>query len=184
MTVLRDDLLAGRAVALAGSVQSGPVRELLLALGADVLELGSAAELDDQQAADWVRERAPVEALVYDAGGAFGEGGQVALAATLEAAWSAVAAVANGALIGSGKPGKIVLIAPRAGAGPHAEAARSALENLARTLSVEWARYRLTATAIWPGASARAGEIAELVAFLLSPAGDYYSGCRFELGRD
>jgi len=59
---------------------------------------------------------------------------------------------------------------------------RSALENLARTLSVEWARHAITVTAIAPGAATSDEEVAGLVAFLLSPAGDYYSGCRFELG--
>ena len=63
-----------------------------------------------------------------------------------------------------------------------AEAARAALENLARTLSAEWARYGITVTAIAPGRSTTDDEVASLVAFLTSVAGDYYSGCRFELG--
>jgi NAD(P)-dependent dehydrogenase (short-subunit alcohol dehydrogenase family) len=75
-----------------------------------------------------------------------------------------------------------VLIAPAAGAGRYADATRAGLENLARTLSIEWARYGITVTAIAPGVATRDEDIALLVAFLLSPAGDYYSGCRFELG--
>ena len=53
----------------------------------------------------------------------------------------ATRAVATGALIPAGA-GKCVLIAPRPDRGPFAGAARAALENLARTLSVEWARLR------------------------------------------
>jgi NAD(P)-dependent dehydrogenase (short-subunit alcohol dehydrogenase family) len=58
---------------------------------------------------------------------------------------------------------------------------RAALENLARTLSVEWARYGITAVALWPGADTTDAELAELACFLISPAGGYFSGCRFEL---
>ena len=75
-----------------------------------------------------------------------------------------------------------MLIAPRPAAGSFASAARAALENLARTLSVEWARYGVTTVAIAPGARTDRRELAELVCFLVSPAGDYFSGCAFELG--
>ena len=71
----------------------------------------------------------------------------------------------------------IVLIAPRADA-----AARDGLENLARTLSVEWARRGMRVVAICPGPATSGAEVAELTAFLASPAGAYYSGCRFDLG--
>ncbi len=62
------------------------------------------------------------------------------------------------------------------------EAARSGLENLARTLSVEWARFGLTSVAICPGTETREEQIAELVCFLHCVAGEYFSGCRFDLG--
>jgi NAD(P)-dependent dehydrogenase (short-subunit alcohol dehydrogenase family) len=75
----------------------------------------------------------------------------------------------------------IVLIAPPPG-GAHAEAARAGLENMARTLSIEWARRAIRPVAITPGRTTSPAEIAELVAFLASPAGGYYSGCRFDLG--
>jgi citronellol/citronellal dehydrogenase len=78
--------------------------------------------------------------------------------------------------------GKLVFIAPPPGAGEHAEATRAALENLARTTSIEWARYAIRPTAIAPGDGTSADEVASLVAFLASPAGDYYSGCLFSLG--
>jgi NAD(P)-dependent dehydrogenase (short-subunit alcohol dehydrogenase family) len=93
-----------------------------------------------------------------------------------------VRALATEALIDSSDPGRLVLVAPRPQAGPHAEAARAALENLARTLSVEWARHAITAVALWPGEATTDDELAELVCFLVSPAGAYFTGCRFELG--
>jgi hypothetical protein len=74
--------------------------------------------------------------------------------------------------------GLIVLIAPPPG-GPNRTAARAGLENLARTLSIEWARYGIRTVAILPGDEP--GPAAELVAFLASPAGAYYSGCAFTL---
>ena len=93
----------------------------------------------------------------------------------LDAAFIATRAVA-GAWIAAERGGKVVLIAPRDDA-PQ----RAALENLARTLSIEWSRYAITPTAILPGAATTDAEVAQLVAFLASPAGDYYSGCAFTL---
>jgi hypothetical protein len=85
-------------------------------------------------------------------------------------------------MIAAERPGKVVLVGPRPDAGPFAGAARAGLENLARTLSVEWARYGVTAVAVWPGERTTGEELAELVSFLVSPAGDYLSGCRLALG--
>jgi citronellol/citronellal dehydrogenase len=84
----------------------------------------------------------------------------------------------------------------------HSGAARAAVENMMRTLSIEWARFGVTTCAIAAGQFAtetlltkypqvvvdnlkrsipigRAGrpeEMAWLVAYLASPAGDFYSG--------
>ena len=74
----------------------------------------------------------------------------------------------------------IVLIAPPPG-DPHAEAARAGLENLSRTLSIEWARHGTRPVTILPGTRTTDDELAELVAFLASKAGAYYSGCAFTL---
>ena len=71
---------------------------------------------------------------------------------------------------------KIVLVAPAPG-GAEAAAARAGLENMARTLSIEWARYGIRPVAILPGEGAAAETVSGLVAFLASEAGDYYSGC-------
>lgn len=93
----------------------------------------------------------------------------------LDAAFIATRAAAN-AWIGAERGGKVVLIAPRDDAPQQA-----ALENLARTLSIEWARYGITPTAVLPGAATSDEEVAQLVTFIASPAGDYYSGCAFTL---
>jgi NAD(P)-dependent dehydrogenase (short-subunit alcohol dehydrogenase family) len=94
--------------------------------------------------------------------------------AVLDEAWDAI----RGALRDDQL---IVLIAPPPG-DPHAEAARAGLENMARTLSIEWARRAIRPVAIARGKTTSPAEIAELVAYLASPAGAYYSGCRFDLG--
>ena len=94
--------------------------------------------------------------------------------AVLDEAWDAI----RGALRDDQL---IVLIAPPPG-DAHAEAARAGLENMARTLSIEWARRGIRPVAITPGRTTSPAEIAELVAFLASSAGAYYSGCRFDLG--
>jgi NAD(P)-dependent dehydrogenase (short-subunit alcohol dehydrogenase family) len=53
---------------------------------------------------------------------------------------------------------------------------------MARTLSIEWARHAVRPVTILPGTATSPAEVAELVAFLASPAGAYYAGCAFTLG--
>jgi hypothetical protein len=181
---LAPGLLDDHRVVIAGG--GGGVRaagERLRGLGAAVAELPDDALADEEGAAAWARDRAPLHGLVFDAGEGFGAGGAEALRATIEQAWRAIRAIATGALIEAPAPGRLLLVAPRPDAGPHAQAVRAAVENLARTLSVEWARYAITAVALWPGPATTDAEVAELVCFLISPAGGYFSGCRFELGR-
>ena len=179
MTVLRHGLLTGRAVALSGGVPPA-IRDGLVGLGARVEELDSALE-SEERATEWAAEAAPLHAIVHDAAPAFAGGGQDPLRDCLEQAWVAVRGVATGALIPAGA-GKVVLIAPRPDAGSFASGARAALENLARTLSVEWARYGIGTVAIAPGARTGDDELAELVGFLASPAGEYLTGCVLSLG--
>lgn len=117
----------------------------------------------------------PVDVLVWDGAAAFGDGASVAsVRAALDGAWLAIRPLAQ-------RPVQVQLLAPPPG-GAHAAAARAGLENLARTLSIEWARFGARLVAILPGPAASADEVAELAAYLASPAGAYFSGCQFELG--
>jgi NAD(P)-dependent dehydrogenase (short-subunit alcohol dehydrogenase family) len=152
--VLRPGVLAGVRVRVAGA---GPLGEALLAR---MRALGA--------------QDGGVDVLVVDAAALFaGAAGVDAVRAALDGAWAAIQPEAEAAKL-------IVLLAPPPG-DAHAEAARAGLENLARTLSIEWARLGIRPVAIHPGAATPAGEVAELAAFLASPAGAYYSGCRFDL---
>lgn len=112
--------------------------------------------------------------------------GREMLVACLEASWNVTRAVANRAFLPGGRGGRIVYLAPAPGAeaaetAPHADAARAGLENLARTLSIEWARHGIMPVTIVPGAATGAGEVAALTAYLASPAGAYFSGCLLDL---
>ncbi len=128
---------------------------------------------------------APVAARAAELGAGHGldvlvvDPGEVPMLEALDGAWDAIRP-ASAAMIEAGG-GRILLVAPAPG-GPEAAAVRSGLENLARTLSVEWARFAVRPVAVLPGTATSSAEVAELVAFLVSPAGGYYSGCAFELG--
>jgi NAD(P)-dependent dehydrogenase (short-subunit alcohol dehydrogenase family) len=169
MTALRPGLLEGRTIALAGTVPE-TVGGLLDGLGARLEAFLPERLEDEDRALGWAQSVAPVDALVC---------GSETLA-DIDTAWIAIRALANGALIPAGA-GAIVLIGPRPEDAVHAEAVRDALENLVRTLSVEWARYGITATAVAPGSTTTDGDLATLIAFLSSPASGHLSGCRFEL---
>jgi hypothetical protein len=132
--------------------------------GVRVAAAGSVADRLVALGAELVSESPDV--LVFEGGGE--------VPAVLDEAWDAI----RGALRDEQL---IVLIAPPPG-GAQAEAARAGLENMARTLSIEWARRAIRPVAITPGKTTSPAEVAELVAFLASPAGAYYSGCRFDLG--
>ena len=158
--VLRPGLLEGVRVVVAGAGALGSaVAARASALGANVDPAGEEADV-----------------LVWDGAAAFASSAGVeAVRAALDDGWDAIrGAAADGQ--------RVVLLAPPPG-DAHAEAARAGLENMARTLSIEWARRGIRPVAVHPGAATPAGEVAELVAYLASPAGAYFSGCRFELGR-
>ncbi len=157
-------ILEGRSIALVGGLPDS-VKNILAALGARLQELGSDLALDDAGEPEWARAAAPLDTLVC------GEDDS-----SLAQTWGAVRGFATEAFIPRNE-GRILLLAPR-GDGLIA----AALENLARTLSVEWARFGITVTALVPGERATNDQLAMLVAFLCSPAGAYYSGCRFDLG--
>jgi NAD(P)-dependent dehydrogenase (short-subunit alcohol dehydrogenase family) len=177
--LLRTDLLRERSI-LVVTVRSDAAGSLEESSGRAVAE--GAERLGAR-----VRTSAPEEAavepggldmLVVDGAALFAAGG---LSACLERAWEATAAVVNGAFLPAARGGRIVYIAPAPGAGEQADAARAGLENLARTLSVEWARHEITAVTIALGDSTALGEAAALIAYLASPAGAYFSGCRLDL---
>lgn len=174
--VLRPGVLDGLVVRTYGGAE-GPAQRLA-ALGAEVAPLGGDPG-DEESLAAAATQAGAVDVLVVDGERPFraAGGGIAGLRAAADGAFAAARAVATACWIEGGRPGgKVVLIAPRPGAGEHAEAAGAALENLARTLSVEWARFGVRAVALRPGDRAADEEIAELVAYLASPAGDYVSG--------
>jgi citronellol/citronellal dehydrogenase len=177
---------------------------------------------EDQVAAlvDGVLERhGRIDLLVNNAGGQYmtpaedisPKGFRTVLRLNVEGTWLMTHAVATRAMMGVGREGhprggKIVnvTLSPHHGLPgmAHSSAARAAVENLTRVLSIEWARFGIRLTALAAGHFAtdtlrtkypkpvvegvagtvplgRLGteeEFAWLVAFLATPAGDYFSG--------
>jgi citronellol/citronellal dehydrogenase len=163
-------------------------------------------------------EHGGIDLLVNNAGGQYltpaeditPKGFRTVLRLNVEGTWLMTHAVATRAMMGGrdGSPrgGRIVnvTLSPHHGLPgmAHSSAARAAVENLTRVLSIEWARFgiRLTALAAGPFATdalltkypkpvvegvagtvplGRLGseeEFAWLVAYLASPAGDFFSG--------
>ncbi|HWY90895.1 MAG TPA: SDR family NAD(P)-dependent oxidoreductase [Solirubrobacteraceae bacterium] len=137
----------------------------------------------DRAVASATAESEGLDMLVVDGVALFASGG---LHACLEGAWNATRTVVNHAILPAGRGGRIVYLAPPPGADrskivQQAGAARAGLENLARTLSVEWARHRITVVTIALGDTTAPGEAAALTAYLASPAGAYFSGCLLDL---
>jgi citronellol/citronellal dehydrogenase len=155
-----------------------------------------------------------IDLLVNNAGGQYltpaedisPKGFHTVIRLNVEGTWLMTYEVATRAMIPDARGGKIinVTLSPHHGQPgmAHSAAARAAVENLTRTLSVEWARFRILVNAIAAGQFAtdtlltkypeqlvrtvadtiplgrlgHAEEIAWLVAFLASPAGDFTSG--------
>jgi citronellol/citronellal dehydrogenase len=163
---------------------------------------------------DGVLERhGRIDLLVNNAGGQYMSGAEditpkgfrTVIRLNVEGTWLMTHAVATKAMIPAGG-GKVVSItlSPHNGLPgmAHSSAARAAVENLMRVLSIEWARHGVVLNAIAPGQIAtdtlltkypqpivdvmastvpaqrlgRPEEIAWLVAYLASPAGDFVSG--------
>jgi len=181
MTLFSEDLLGGRAIVAAGGVGE-EVCDELTRLGARVEVFGPELGFDEEAAARWVRARAPLHALVYDAAPSFGAGGPAGLQSAVERGWFSIRALATEALIPAQSGGKLLLVGPAPVVGAHAQAATAALENLSRTLSVEWARHAVTSATIARGPASSDRELATLICFLVSPAGDYVTGTRLDLG--
>jgi citronellol/citronellal dehydrogenase len=164
---------------------------------------------------DEVMERhGQIDLLVNNAGGQFltpaeditPKGFRTVIRLNVEGTWLMTHAVATRAMIPDSRGGKVVnvTLSPHHGLPgmAHSSAARAAVENLTRVLSIEWARFGIRLTALAAGHFAtetlrtkypqqvvegvagtvplqRLGteeEFAWLVAYLASPAGDYLSG--------
>ncbi len=187
--LLREGLLADLCVLVAGA--TGPDAHFSPAVSKACAELGArvhtcafdAAEetVVDELLTASVAELGGLDLLVLDGAGLFNDGVPGALRMCLDSTWNITRAVVNRAFLPADRAGRIVYLAPAPDAGTHAGAARAGLENLARTLSIEWARYGITTVTIAPGDDTAAGEVAALVAYLASPAGNYFSGCLLDL---
>ena len=167
---------------------------------------------------DVLERHGRIDVLVNNAGGQFltpaeditPKGFRTVIRLNVEGTWLMSHTVATRAMIperdGSPAGGKIinVTLSPHHGLPgmAHSSAARAAVENLTRVLSIEWARFGIKLTALAAGHFAtetlrtkypaavvegvagtvplgRLGteqEFAWLVAYLASPAGDYFSG--------
>jgi NAD(P)-dependent dehydrogenase (short-subunit alcohol dehydrogenase family) len=163
--LLRPGLLEHRTIAVTAEAAGAPLR----ALGAATPVLAMTFPVDDDHLAAAAHALGPVDAVVCDGRALFGAagGGLRGLRIAADGCFAAARAVANAAFIPAHR-GKVVLLAP-----PDAATA-AALENTARTLSIEWARHGIAITCVRAGAETDA-----LVAFLCSEAGDYFSGCAF-----
>lgn len=219
----------GRATALelarlgATVIGCGRRPEPLAETVAAIDRLGGRAEAEamdirDEQAVealfDGVLERhGRVDLLVNNAGGQFlspaeaisPKGFRTVIELNVTGTWLMTHAAATKAFIPQGE-GKVisVTLSPHNGMPGmvHSGAARAAVENMIRTLSIEWARFGIRLVAIAAGqfdtetlrtkypkevvaavpATVPVGrlgteeEMAWLVAYLASPAGDFYSG--------
>ncbi len=172
-----------------------------------------------EELVDGVLERhGRIDLLVNNAGGQYltpaeditPKGFRTVVRLNVEGTWLMTHAVATRAMMdgpdGQPRGGKIVnvTLSPHHGLPgmAHSSAARAAVENLTRVLSIEWARFGIRLTAVAAGHFAtetlltkypkpvvegaagtvplgRLGteeEFAWLVAYLATPAGDYFSG--------
>jgi citronellol/citronellal dehydrogenase len=191
-------------------------RELIAGLGgtADAI----ATDIRDEEAVaalvDSVLERhGRLDLLVNNAGGQFlapaetisAKGFRTVTELNVQGTWNMTHAAATKAFIPQGG-GKVVSVtlSPHNGMPGmvHSGAARAAVENMMRTLSVEWSRFGIRLCAVAPGQFdtevfrtkypaevvatvpatvplgrlGRPKEMAWLIAFLASPAGDFFSG--------
>jgi citronellol/citronellal dehydrogenase len=216
--------------------RSEPLEETAAAADGGRVEARSCDVREEDQVealVDGVLERhGRIDVLVNNAGGQYmspaeditPKGLRTVMRLNVEGTWLMTHAVATKAMMGAGRGppgapprgGKIinVTLSPHHGLPgmAHSSAARAAVENLTRVLSIEWARFGIRLTALAAGhfgtetlrtkyprqvvegvagtvPLGRLGteeEFAWLVAYLATPAGDYFSGAVLTLdgGRD
>ncbi len=186
-------VLAGAGIDLGDDRLSAAVRDSCSGLGARVTDCrlpasaggqGAGEDAADGELPAALARAGDVDMLVVDAAAVFAASDvpREALATCLELSWAATRAVVERAYLPQAGGGRIVYLAPLSSAAlQHADAARAGLENLARTLSIEWSRHAITTVTIAPGERTSPGAVAALTAYLASPAGAYFSGCQLDL---
>ena len=179
------------------------------AFGCDIRDEDAVAEMIDSLLA----EQGRLDVLVNNAGGQFlspaegisAKGFRTVTELNVQGTWNMTHAAATKAFIPQ-QGGKVISItlSPHNGMPGmvHSGAARAAVENMMRTLSVEWSRFGIRCVAVAPGQIGtetfktkypremvesmaetipigrlgRPEEVAWLIAYLASPAGDFFSG--------
>jgi hypothetical protein len=186
--LLRADLLQGVSILVAGAEQPSSrlgdaVTEACTELGAHVhrcaCEPIDEVVVEERVSAALLADAGSLDMLVVDGEGLFARGD---LGACLGAAWNVTRAVFKLAFASDAQSlRRVVYLAPGTERlGGHVDAVCAGLENLSRTLSIEWARHGITLVTIVPPPGAE-GEAAALTAYLASPAGAYFSGCLLDL---
>ncbi|MEO7198170.1 MAG: SDR family oxidoreductase, partial [Solirubrobacterales bacterium] len=191
-------------------------REMIESIGG--IAEAVAADIRDEEAVgelmDGLLERhGRLDLLVNNAGGQFlapaetisAKGFRTVIELNVQGTWNMTQAAATKAFIPQ-QGGKVVSVtlSPHQGMPGmvHSGAARAAVENMMRTLSIEWSRFGIRLCAVAPGQFdtevfrtkypkevvesvprtiplgrlGRPEELAWLVAYLASPAGDFFSG--------
>src|SRR4051794_31013503 len=209
----------GAAVVGCGRREEPLVETAELAAGLAGSFAHEAMDIRDEEAVDRffdhvLADHGRLDVLVNNAGGQFlapaesitPKGFRTVIELNVEGTWLMSHAAATKAFIPQGE-GKVVSVtlSPHNGMPGmvHSGAARAAVENMMKTLSVEWARFGIKTCAVAAGQFdtevlrtkypkpvvenvprtvpvqrlGTADEMAWLIAYLASPAGDFFSGC-------
>jgi citronellol/citronellal dehydrogenase len=186
----------------------------VLATTCDIREIGEVERMVDLVLERWGR----VDVLVNNAGGQFpaparaigAKGWEAVIRNNLNGTFFVTSAVANKAMLPA-RRGRIVNVTATVGRGfpgmSHTGAARAGVENLTRTLAIEWASEGVRVNAVAPGNNIRSSgtarygedlleltrratplkrlgtpeEVARLIVFLASDANDFITGGVFPI---
>jgi citronellol/citronellal dehydrogenase len=200
----RDKVDAGAAQLAADGIEH-------LALTCDIREPDQVGQVVDEVMARWGR----VDVLVNNAGGQFPKpaadlsprGWEAVIRNNLNGTFFMTSAVAQKAMLPA-KRGRIVNVIANIARGfpgmAHTGAARAGVENLTKTLAVEWAAHGVKVNAVAPGTIRSSGttqygedlleisrkatplkrlgtpeEVARVIVFLASDLNDYVTGCTY-----